>query len=157
MSSYSYSSSLVPKKKALTFVLSSLLFTATVLEGLFGEYHSSSAALGQQRPEVTKQPLVRDWSATSESSHVFHCHCFIPCTNFPSVFQAKRRLTSHIASEVADQSRTSGCLVTSVRCWPSAADGEWYSLKRPSSTVAVSSSELNTKVSAFFLSTFCSS
>ena len=46
------------KKKALTFVLSSLLFTATVLEGLFGEYHSSSAALGQQRPEVTKQPLL---------------------------------------------------------------------------------------------------
>ena len=51
------------RKKALTFVLSSLLFTATVLEGLFGEYHSSSAALGQQRPEVTKQPLVCDWLA----------------------------------------------------------------------------------------------
>ena len=55
------------KKKALTFALSSLLFTATVLEGLFGEYHSSSAALGQQRPEVTKQPLVHDWSATSKA------------------------------------------------------------------------------------------
>ena len=54
------------KKKALTFVLSSLLFTATVLEGLFGECHSSSTALGQQRPEVNKQPLVRDWSVTSE-------------------------------------------------------------------------------------------
>ena len=53
------------KEKALTFVLSS--FTATVLEGLFGEYHSSSAALGQQRPEVTKQPLTCDWSATSEA------------------------------------------------------------------------------------------
>ena len=39
-------------------------WTATVLEGLFGEYHSSSAALGQQRPEVTKQPLVHGWSAT---------------------------------------------------------------------------------------------
>ena len=38
-----------------------------MLEGLFGEYHSSSAALGQQRPEVTKQPLVCDWSATSEA------------------------------------------------------------------------------------------
>ena len=34
------------------------------------------------------------------------------------------------------------------RCWPSAADEEWYSPKRPSSTVAVN--ELNTKVSAFF-------
>ena len=53
------------EKKALTFVLSS--FTATVLEGLFGEYHSSSAALGQQRPKVTKQPLTCDWSATSEA------------------------------------------------------------------------------------------
>ena len=38
---------------------------------------------------------------------------------------------------------TSGC------CWPSAADEEWYSPKRPSSTVAVNISELNTKVSAF--------
>ena len=55
------------RKKALTFVLSSLLFTATVLEGLFGEYHSSSAALGQQHPEVTKQPLTCDWSATSKA------------------------------------------------------------------------------------------
>ena len=36
-----------------------------MLEGLSGEYHSSSAALGQQCPEVTKQPLVHDWSATS--------------------------------------------------------------------------------------------
>ena len=39
----------------------------------------------------------------------------------------------------------------------SAADEEWYSSKRPSSTVAVSSSELNAKVSAFFFSTFRSS
>ena len=58
---------MILRKKALTFVLSSLLFTATVLEGLFGEYHSSSAALGQQRPEVTKQPLVCDWSVTSKA------------------------------------------------------------------------------------------
>ena len=82
---------------------------------------------------------------------------FYPCMNFPSVFRAKRRLTSHSASGVTDQSCTSGCLVTSGRCWPSAADEEWYSLKRPSSTVAVNSSELNTKVSAFFFSTFHSS
>ena len=34
--------------------------------------------------------------------------------------------------------------------WPSAADEEWYSPKRPSSTVAVNSSELNTTVSAYF-------
>ena len=50
------------KNKALTFVLSSLLFTATVLEGLFREYHSSSAALGQQRPEVTvTTQVVKSW------------------------------------------------------------------------------------------------
>ena len=77
------------------------------------------------------------------------CHCIHPCTNFTSVFRAKRRLTSHSASEVADQSQVSGCLVTSGRCWPSAADEEWYSPKRPSSTVAVN--ELNTKVSHFSL------
>ena len=53
-------------EKALTSEVSSLLLTATVLEGLFREYHSS-AALGQQRPEVTKQPLVCDWLATSEA------------------------------------------------------------------------------------------
>ena len=68
MTPYSTTAALVVSAgKALTFVLSSLLFTATVLEGLFGEYHSSSAALGQQHPEVTKQPLVRDWSATSQA------------------------------------------------------------------------------------------
>ena len=33
-------------------------------------------------------------------------------------------------------------------------DEEWYSPKRPSSTVAVNSSELNTNVSAFFFSIF---
>ena len=47
-------------KKKVTHLcteLSSLCWIATVLEGLFGEYHSSSAALGQQRQEVTKQPL----------------------------------------------------------------------------------------------------
>ena len=98
MTPYSTTAALVVSAgKALTYVLSSLLFTATELEGLFGEYHSSSAALGQQHPEVTKQPLVCDWSATCEAL----------------VFSEKA-----------------------------------------SSTVAVNSSELNTKVSAFFLSIF---
>ena len=69
--------------------------------------------------------------------------------NFTSVIRVKRQLTSHSASEVADQSQVSGCLVIFGRCWPSAADEECYSPKRPSSTVAVN--ELNTKVSAFFL------
>ena len=89
------------EKNALTFVLSSLLFTATVLESLFEEYHSSSAALSQQSSEITKQPL-----------------CFRSC----------RPITNKLF----------------VVC-------DWYSLKRPSSTVAVNSSELNTKVSAFSL------
>ena len=40
-------------------------------------------------------------------------------------------------SGVASQSSTSGCLVTSGRCWPGAADEEWHSLKRCSSTVAI--------------------
>ena len=104
------------------------------------------------RPTLASSPHLsagnvhrRGWS-----SQVFHCHCIPPCTNFTSVFRAKRQLTSHSALEVADQSQTSGCLVTSGRCWPSAADEEWYSPKRPSSTVAVNSSELNTKVSAPF-------
>ena len=44
-----------------------------------------------------------------------------------------------------------GCLMTSGCCWSSAADEEWYSPKRPSSTVAINSSELNTWVSALFL------
>ena len=44
--------------------------------------------------------------------------------------------------------------VTSGHCRPSAADEEWYSQKRPSSTVSVNSSELNTKVSAFSLVCF---
>ena len=56
-------------------------------------------------------------------------------------------VTSYSALEVANQSRTSGCLVTSGHCWPSAADEEWYSLKGPSSTVTVNSSEFNTKLS----------
>ena len=55
------------EKRVLTSVLSSLLFTATVLEGLFEEYHYSSAALGKQRPEVARQPLVRDWLSTPEA------------------------------------------------------------------------------------------
>ena len=47
-------------KKKVTHLcteLSSLCWIATVLEDLFREHHSSSAALGQQGHEVTKQPL----------------------------------------------------------------------------------------------------
>ena len=43
-----------------------LCWTATALEGLLEKYHSSSAALSRQHPEVTKQQLVCDWSVTAE-------------------------------------------------------------------------------------------
>ena len=60
-------------KKALTSVLSSLTtWTATVLEDLFGEYHSSSAALGCTQPEVTRQ--VCDQWATSEALMLLNRH-----------------------------------------------------------------------------------
>ena len=45
-----------------------------MLECLFGECHSSSAALGQQRPEVTKLPLVRDWLAIPETLMMLNHH-----------------------------------------------------------------------------------
>ena len=41
---------------------------------------------------------------------------------------------------------TSGCLVISGHCRPSAADEEWYSPKRPSSTVVVQQGDLYTEV-----------
>ena len=85
------------KEKALTFVLSSLLFTATVLEGLFREYHPSSAALGYQRPEVTKQPLVCDWSATCEAlCHVNHRFA----RNTPKIHAQKRTNFTSVFREV---------------------------------------------------------
>ena len=49
----------------LTSAYKSPHWTTTVLEDPIGEYHSS-AAQGQQHPEVTKQLLVSDWSATLE-------------------------------------------------------------------------------------------
>ena len=39
--------------------------------------------------------------------------------------------------EVADQTQTSGCLVTSGQCRPSAADGEWCSPRRPYKPAAI--------------------
>ena len=44
-------------------------WTATVLEGLFKE---SSSALGQQHPEVTKQPLLSDCSTTPNRCGINH-------------------------------------------------------------------------------------
>ena len=44
-------------------------WTATVLEGLFGE---SSAALCRQHPEVTKQPLLSDCSTTPNRCGINH-------------------------------------------------------------------------------------
>ena len=44
-----------------------LLDSTTALEGLFGEYHSSSAALGKRRLGVTKQPPFGDWGGSSNT------------------------------------------------------------------------------------------
>ena len=49
------------KKVTYLCVVRLLLDSTTVLEGLFGEYHSSSAALGKRRLGVTKQPPFGDW------------------------------------------------------------------------------------------------
>ena len=55
----------VEKKVTYLCVARLLLDSTTVLEGLFGEYHSSSAALGKQRLGVTKQPRFSDWGAAA--------------------------------------------------------------------------------------------
>ena len=54
----------VQAKMVIKSAYKSLRWTVTMLESLFGVYHTSSGALGLQCPEVTKQPLVSDWSAT---------------------------------------------------------------------------------------------
>ena len=41
-----------------------------MLEGLFGEYHSSSAALGKQCLGVTKQPPFGDWGGQQQHPNV---------------------------------------------------------------------------------------
>ena len=125
---------------------SAAIWIATVLEGLFRDYHSSSTALGQQRPEVTKQPLVRDWLPTTETLMMLNRHH----SNYKGKFvqgwikyskdtwldYSQWGLCTYISAANVRRSgvkekETSGC------CWPSAADEEWYSLKRPSSTVTI--------------------
>ena len=55
------------KKVTYLCVVRLLLDSTTVLEGLFGEYHSSSAALGKLRLGVTKQPPFGDWGDSSNT------------------------------------------------------------------------------------------
>ena len=55
------------KKVTYLCVVRLLLDSTTVLEGLFGEYHSSSAALGKRRLGVTKQPPFGDWGGSSNT------------------------------------------------------------------------------------------
>ena len=127
------------EKGTLTFVLSSLLFTATVLEGLFREYHS--AALGQQhgtRWQLT--PLWCTFPALRWTFPALRCSdnaggslpksfiviVFTPCTNFPFVFRAKWRLTLYSASEVTSQSRTNKWLLGDF--WTLLAQCCWWGL-----------------------------
>ena len=55
------------KKVTYLCVVRLLLDSTTALEGLFGEYHSSSAALGKRRLGVTKQPPFGDWGGSSNT------------------------------------------------------------------------------------------
>ena len=74
---------------------------------------------------------------------VFHT----PATDLSSAFERsdvfKHQRRSGVAA--APQSPKGGCLVTPRRRLPSAADEEWYSPKRPSSTVVESNSSLTTQ------------
>ena len=45
-----------------------------MLKSLSRGYHASLPALGQQHPEVTKQPLVSDLSATPSLASGFACY-----------------------------------------------------------------------------------
>ena len=45
-----------------------------MLKGLSRGYHASLAAVEQQHPEVTKQPLVSDLSATPSLASGFACY-----------------------------------------------------------------------------------
>ena len=56
------------KKVIYLCVVRLLLDSTTALEGLFGEYHSSSAALGKRRLGVTKQPPFGDWGGGGSSN-----------------------------------------------------------------------------------------
>ena len=58
---------LAEKKVTYLCVVRLLLDSTTALEGLFGEYHSSSAALGKRRLGVTKQPPFGDWGGSSNT------------------------------------------------------------------------------------------
>ena len=58
---------LIEKKAIYLCVVRLLLESTTVLEGLFREYHSSSAALGKQCLGVIKQPSFGDWGGSSNT------------------------------------------------------------------------------------------
>ena len=60
-----------------------------------------------------------------------------PCTSDFPLYSEQTDNQHQQQFSIVYQSRIGGCLVTSGRCQPSAAKEEWYSLKRPSSTVAV--------------------
>ncbi len=57
----------VEKKATYLCAVRLQLESTNVLEGLFGEYHSSSAALGKQHLGVTKQPTFGDWGSSSNN------------------------------------------------------------------------------------------
>ena len=68
------------KKVTYLCVVRLLLDSTTALEGLFREYHSSSAVLGKRRLGVTKQPPFGDWvgSSNTRTSQMFILPPFEP-------------------------------------------------------------------------------
>ena len=84
-----------------------LCWIATVLEGLFGEYHSSSAALGQQRPEVTKTTTCT-WLAGN------------PWNTYdikPSSLEVQREICAGVNKNTAKRlGQTTPCEVSSPKC-----------------------------------------
>ena len=73
-----------------------------------------------------------------------------PLHESPSVFLSEVMILTSSAFWGCQPITYSGCLVTSWCCWPSAADEEWYSLKKHSGN-PTQQGELSTEVSRLFL------
>lgn len=74
----------------------------------------------------------------------YNWHYFHPLheLTFFGILSKVMMINNNIGSGGSNQPRLSVCLLTSEHCQPSAIDEGWYSLKRPSRTVAVLQSEL---------------
>ena len=87
---------------------------------------------------------------------LWHLHCrsihLTPLAQLLTMRRSNSKRNGDLTPQLfgaADQSQVSGCLVTSRRCLPSAADEGWHSPKRTNSTVAVNSSSVFTEASKY--------